>query len=145
MMEYRLIEGKSQGFSLVMQVRNLVFVEEQSVPYELEQDEFDVLSTHVLVTDQNKPVATGRAYIDRQKPELARLGRVAVVAEYRRQGIGRKVMDKLLEQIRNWSCKQVKIHAQLRVEKMYEKLGFKRLGQEFEEAGIMHVEMSLKL
>jgi predicted GNAT family N-acyltransferase len=144
-MQYRLIEGKSEGFSLVMQVRYLVFVEEQSVPYELEQDEFDVLATHALVTDQNKPVATGRAYIDEQEPEIARLGRVAVLPEYRRQGIGRNVMNKLLEQIRIWSCKQVKIHAQLQVEKMYEKLGFKRCGSEFEEAGIMHVEMMLKL
>ena len=44
----------------IMQVRMQVFVKEQGVPPELEQDEKDPLCLHALLLIDSHPVATGR-------------------------------------------------------------------------------------
>ena len=71
-------------------VRRTVFIEEQHVPEALELDESDSICHHVLVTDaDNKPVGTGRISPD------GRIGRMAVLKEYRRQGVGSALLAAL--------------------------------------------------
>ena len=73
-------------------VRRIVFIEEQQVPEALELDELDPVCHHVLVADaDNKPVATGRIDSD------GRIGRMAVLKEYRGQGIGSALLVALLD------------------------------------------------
>ena len=56
-------------------------------------------------------------------------------------GVGRAVLDALLDAARARGDRQAMLHAQLGAARFYERAGFVRRGPAFEEAGIAHVEM----
>lgn len=118
-------------------VRHAVFVEEQKVPVELELDERDSHCVHVLVTQAGDPVATGRIDLD----DGGRIGRLAVLSEQRKFGLGRKVMQALENVGRDAGLKRIWFHAQNSAIGFYEKLGYHVIGEEFLEAGIKHKSM----
>jgi len=73
-------------------LRSEVFVVEQRVPEELEWDEVDATCIHVLaVDDQGRPLGTGRLLPDGQ------IGRMAVLPQWRRQGVGGAILEFLLD------------------------------------------------
>jgi predicted GNAT family N-acyltransferase len=124
-------------FASIRQVRETVFIDEQRVPRELEFDERDARSLHVLVFDGDTPVGTGRLDLDYG----GKVGRVAVVATHRRNGVGTAVMERLHALARERKHTRLWCHAQLTAVPFYERLGWVSSGPVFEEAGIDHVRM----
>ena len=120
-------------------VRRIVFIEEQHVPEALELDESDRICHHVLVRDaDNKPVGTGRIGPD------GRIGRMAVLKEYRGQGVGSALLAALLDYARQEQYDAVYLHAQLDAIPFYENHGFIANGETFMDAGIPHRTMFYK-
>ncbi len=125
-------------------LRTEVFVEEQEIPQELEWDEHDAKALHALVLNKlGQPVATGRLL--QPQPKLAQIGRMAVSKALRGGNLGRMVIDSLVEAARQRGDHQVILHAQCSAEGFYRRLGFKAHGDVFQDAGIDHIEMTLKL
>ena len=117
-------------------VRRIVFIEEQHVPEALELDELDPVCHHVLITDaDNQPIATGRIGPD------GRIGRMAVLKEYRGQGVGSALLTALLDYARQEHYAGIYLHAQLTAISFYEKHGFMVKGEQFMDAGIPHRNM----
>lgn len=119
-------------------IRRSVFIEEQGVPEEIELDDVDLKSIHLIVYEEGKPIATGR--IVHEKGQY-RISRIAVKKEYRGQKIGDFVVRLLIRKINNLGSDEVHVHAQAQVKEFYKKLGFRVKGEPFEEAGISHVYM----
>jgi predicted GNAT family N-acyltransferase len=121
-------------------VREPVFVVEQQVPLELEWDELDPKCRHVIARDEHhKPIGTGRL-----TPEH-KIGRMAVLKEWRGRGVGAAMLLALVEQARELGMPEVSLHAQVDAIAFYEKFGFESYGERFEEAGIQHQSMRLAL
>mgnify|MGYP001014803731 FL=1 len=140
--DIRTIAGSAPDFALAMEIRQKVFVIEQKVPEDLEHDEFDEKATHVLLLADGKPVGTGRVFADPERTDTARLGRVAVLREYRGLRLGQVLIATLLEEIKkSGRFRRVLIHAQSSVVELYARFGFEKVGEEFYEAGIAHYEM----
>jgi len=117
-------------------VREKVFIQEQAVPAEMELDEFDPVSHHVLARSVNGlPIGTGRLLAD------GHIGRLAVVAEWRGKGVGQALMDRLLDLAREAGITRLALHAQTQAAGFYRRFGFVESGEEFMEAGIPHVLM----
>jgi len=117
-------------------VRFAVFVEEQGVPPEIELDEWDAPSEHALVLDAaGRAIATGRLLPD------GHIGRMAVLRNWRGQGVGAAVLNALLTRARDRGMKRAVLNAQTRAQGFYARFGFARSGAEFMEAGIPHVHM----
>jgi predicted GNAT family N-acyltransferase len=131
-----------EDFTYVRNIRNEVFIKEQNVPKELEWDEFDSIAFHILVFENDIPVATGRLIYDQEKYIP---GRIAVLKEHRGKGLGTLVVDMLLQKAFELGAKKVYIHAQIQAKAFYEKIGFIAYGDIFDEAGIPHVSMFIKL
>ncbi len=125
-------------------VRVQVFVEEQGVPLEMEQDVFDATATHVIALQSGEVVATGRLLLDETSDQV-RLGRMAVTTALRGQGLGAKVLACLEDQARLQGKASVLLHAQTSVRAFYEKFGYIAHGQVFLEAGISHISMRKSL
>ena len=89
------------------------------------------------------PVGTTR--IRSLSDSLVKIERVAVLSQYRGLGIGRQLMDVAIAHIRHQGIFEIKINAQTHARKFYDKLGFEQQGDEFDEAGIPHIEMRLRL
>lgn len=121
-------------------VRRRVFIEEQQVPEELEWDEFDEVSQHVLALDDHgNAVGCGRLKPDGQ------IGRMAVDRQRRRQAIGSRLLRKLLDHAEHRGMNQVYLHAQLTAIPFYQKHGFTICSDVFMDAGIPHRTMTLQL
>jgi len=132
-----LVLGRWSEFrQQALPLRLAVFVKEQGVPLELENDEFDEQATHALVTDQEgRVIATGRLLTD------GRIGRLAVASDRRSAGVGKRVLQALLDRARELGMSQVQLHARLEAEPFYTKFGFTSQGDVFDEAGSPHIQM----
>ncbi|BEI43165.1 GNAT family N-acetyltransferase [Polynucleobacter sp. HIN10] len=122
---------------LAYPIRLTVFVHEQGVPEELELDDDDAIAWHVVVLDHGNAIATGRLL------KNGKIGRLAVLKEYRGLGLGGELMKTLLSYGRQEGIKQFFLHAQTTAIGFYERHGFKAIDLPFEEAGIDHIKMVL--
>ncbi len=116
-------------------VRDAVFIDEQGIDEALEHDKCDPHVQHVVLFIEENPIATGR--ID----ENGKIGRVAVLKTYRKQGHGHRVMEALETKARHFGLKKVFVHAQCTVVSFYRQRGYIPLGEETMEAGIPHQYM----
>jgi len=128
------------------EIRRLVFIEEQSVPAELEWDGLDELAEHFMATRGLDPEARalGTARM-RVVGDTAKAERVAVLPSARRHGLGRLLMEAIETRARDRSLAKIQLNAQVAVIPFYEKLGYQGEGEIFLEAGIEHLAMSKTL
>jgi len=124
-------------------VRRRVFIAEQGVDESVEMDGKDSGATHVVLTTEREPVATARLRFP--EPSTVKIERVAVRPECRGEGLGCRVMDVAESAATERGATDAVLHAQLRVREFYERLGYERFGEVFDEAGIPHVGMRKRL
>ena len=120
-------------------IRRKVFIDEQHVPEQLEWDEDDDDATHFLARIGNRNVACARLTAD------GKIGRMAVLEQYRNQGIGQRLLQQVIAHARDEAYPTLYMHAQASAMGFYEKAGFTVSGEPFMEAGIPHREMCLQL
>jgi predicted GNAT family N-acyltransferase len=117
-------------------VRTAVFVVEQDIPADLEWDAFDAVSMHALAVDaRGNPIGCGRLLPD------GHIGRMAVLAQWRGQGVGAALLDHLIAIARQRGDVRLRLHAQTQAMPFYAQFGFAPVGDEFIEAGIPHWTM----
>lgn len=123
-------------FQALRHVRETVFVLEQQVPIEEEWDELDPKCRHVIARDaRDQPIGTGRLTPERK------IGRMAVLAEWRGKGVGDALLVALMDQARALGWTEVSLNAQVSAEGFYARHGFQPYGGRFMEAGIEHQAM----
>ena len=116
-------------------IREEVFVREQAVPADMEWDEFDGQSRHVLAIADGVPIGTGRLLAD------GHIGRMAVLGEWRRMGVGSALILALIAAARELGMSRVVLNAQTQALPFYLLHGFHPEGEEFLDAGILHRRM----
>ncbi|NRB36961.1 MAG: GNAT family N-acetyltransferase [Pseudomonadales bacterium] len=119
----------------ILALRHQVFTLEQGVSAELDIDGLDDNALHCVIYSDKKIVATGRLLTD------GHIGRVAVLAAFRHQGLGNTVMKSLMGEAKKRGDSQVFLHAQISALEFYQKLGFVSYGEPFLDAGIKHIAM----
>ena len=127
-------------FKQAFAIRQTVFVAEQGVPPELEYDEHELESTHYLLYFDEIPVGAARW---RKTAQGIKLERFAILPEYRNKGIGKILVNKVLENVIPLGL-PIYLHSQLRACSLYQRHGFIISGEVFTEAGIEHYKMVLK-
>tara|TARA_B110000091_G_scaffold5660_1_gene5526 strand:+ start:222 stop:647 length:426 start_codon:yes stop_codon:yes gene_type:complete len=120
-------------------IRYDVFVIGQNCPVELEW-EFEEESIHFLLIENDIPLATAR---HRKTENGFKLERFAVLTQARGKGFGMLILKAILEDIKESNDLKY-MHAQEQVIPFYEKVGFEKSGNIFEEAGIMHYKMEYR-
>jgi predicted GNAT family N-acyltransferase len=117
-------------------LRFAIFVGEQNVPPGIELDDKDPQCLHAVAFDaEGNAIGTGRLLPD------GHIGRMAVVKEWRRRGVGAALLDALTEEARKQGHREVVLSAQLQALEFYREHGFVAEGKIFEEAGILHQHM----
>lgn len=121
-------------------IRKEVFVEEQEVDQRDEFDAFEHSSRHFLARINGKPAGAARW---RTTEKGCKLERFAVMPGARELGIGSALMKAILADIENEKGKSqhLYLHAQLKAIPLYEKFGFKKVREQFEECNIQHFQM----
>lgn len=124
-----------EHFSDIEQIRNTVFIKEQHVPVELEWDEFDNESTHILAYYDNVAVGTCRLLED------GHIGRMAVLKSFRNRNIGKNMLKYILNIATKKNMKSIELSAQEHAVDFYKKFGFSVASDIYMDAGIPHYTM----
>ncbi len=133
------------GEPLLRAIRETVFMREQGVPAEMEWDGLDEVCRHALaLSAKGDAIGCGRIVPPRGRAP-ARIGRLAVLSEWRHRKVGTALLEALLDHARAENYSQVVVNAQVNALPFYRRFGFEAEGEEFREAGIPHIRMRLLL
>lgn len=131
-----------QELYAILQLRNEIFVVEQQCVFQ-DADNKDAASYHLMCWHEQQLIAycrlipAGIAY-----PNHISIGRVANAMAYRRQGIGKLLMQKAIDHcIVLYGKQPIKIGAQFYLKNFYSSLGFQQTSAIYMEDGIEHIEM----
>jgi len=138
-----LIKPWVEAHASAFLVRQEVFIQGQKVPAELELDEYDPLAAHALSYFDGRCIGTGR--LVNIGGGQAQIGRMAVLAPYRNQGVGKLILGRLIELAKSEGMGSILLHSQVVAIPFYEKLGFQAQRPIYDEAGIPHRNMILIL
>lgn len=120
----------------LLRFRQNIFVVEQRSPYP-DLDGLDHKAWHLLLRADGLLVGYGRVI-----PQPLRIGRLAVSAEHRRHGLGRRLMDEALLFCRDrYPAQLVALTAQAYLVPFYQSFGFEPTGEPFDDFGVAHVDM----
>lgn len=132
------IVGFDKEFSPdIIRIRTAVFVDEQGIDTKLDFDGLDVVATHVLAFSQGNAIGTGRILND------GHIGRIAVLKDYRNQGVGAATLSVLLTEAKKRNYQRIYLGSQMHAVAFYENFGFKTCGDVFMDAGLEHIEMEI--
>jgi YbgC/YbaW family acyl-CoA thioester hydrolase len=121
-------------------IRTDVFIVEQGIPEQMEWDSVDPSCTHAVAYNHfGHPLATGR--LIEHVPGVAKIGRMAVCQAARGSGVGRSVLDALMQFARERGYREAVLHAQVSAMPFYSRAGFVARGSVFDDVGIAHIEM----
>lgn len=121
-------------------VRCEVFVKEQNFPWSLEFDGLDLTALHWLAhTEQGQPVGTLRLL------PTGQIGRMAVLAGYRGQGIASRLLRHAIAAAEAHGLPEIWLNAQFMRRSFYGEHGFYVISDVFPEAGIPHQRMLRRL
>jgi predicted GNAT family N-acyltransferase len=125
-------------------LREAVFYGEQGVPREEEFDGLDEQALHAVALEApaGRVIGTLRLLVG---GERAKIGRVAVERGWRRRGVASRMLALAIARARARGCLEVRLAAQLQATEVYRQAGFAVESDTFEEAGIPHVWMGLRL
>ena len=128
----------------ILKLRVDVFVVEQRCAYP-ELDGMDAQALHVFLTGNGEIAAYLRILPEgMQFKDAAGIGRV--IARKRGEGLGAEILRAGIDVARRqFHAKRIRLEAQSYAQGFYEKAGFVRCSEEFDEDGIPHVEMFLNL
>ena len=133
----KLVETE-EDMEAAVGIRFRVFVDEQSVPPEIELDEYDAVATHAIALEDGQAIGAGRMFLEEG---VARIGRMAVDLPHRRRGVGGLILRFLEDEAKAQGATGIVLHAQEYVKAFYAAHGYTEHGNTFMEAGILHVEM----
>lgn len=139
MFEVRNVAFDSENEKCIRAIRDCVFIHEQGISPEIEFDGLDGSAVHALLFINGEPVGTGRILKD------GHIGRIAILSDFRGEGLGSKIVLSLIEQAIKSNYERVYLGAQKHAVDFYAKLGFTPFGDEFMEAGIVHLSMEKSL
>jgi predicted GNAT family N-acyltransferase len=130
-------------FEPALRLREEVFCREQGVPVTEERDGLDASAEHLLaVAGEGRVVGTLRLL---RVGTVAKIGRVAVEADWRGRGIASRMLEAALALARTRGCREARLASQLTATGLYARAGFVVDSEPFEEAGIAHVWMGRAL
>ena len=129
----------------VLQVRQMVFIVEQSCLYP-DADGFDEKAWHLLGWTRDAGERTLAAYARIFAPGIkyreAAIGRVMTHPSLRGKGLGEALMAEALRRVELIApAAPVRVGAQMYLERFYEKFGFRRVSEPYDEDGIIHIKM----
>ncbi len=125
-----------EAYEHCLQIRLVVFVEEQEVPYDEEVDGLDPSCLHFLARSDDQPLGTCRLRVT--EDGITKAERVAVLREARGKGIGLALMEALETEARSRSTAEVLLSAQEQVIPFYERLGYVAYGPRYLDCSIWH-------
>lgn len=138
------IASSKQDIEKIIALRKQVFVEEQGIPLELEIDGKDDSSFHVkVVNKKHEIIGTGRLTLE--SPSHGIISRIAIRQDYRKLGIGKKIIHYLEKIARQKELNELTLKPHKYLESFYASLGYIKYGDEEQVGSYALVNMKKQL
>ena len=138
--EVRFAHSK-EDFQQILEIRRLVFREEQGLAQNSLVDPDDVASAQAIALEGERVVAIGRLTPSNERRPDASIAWVATRREERGRGFGGLVMRALIDDADRRGIAAVTLTAQTHALGFYEALGFNAYGRRFDLGGVEHQQM----
>jgi ribosomal protein S18 acetylase RimI-like enzyme len=108
-----------------------------------ERDNHEDTALHIIVMCDRTIIASAR--LRELSPELGSISYVAVLPEFQNQGIGTKLIEKLIAKAQEKNLKTLRLMSRINAIKFYQKIGFSEQDNPFDFLGIPHIFMQLAI
>ena len=108
-----------------------------------ERDNHEDGALHLIAMCDRKIIASAR--LRELSPKLGSISYVAVLPEFQNQGIGTKLIKKLIAKAQQKNLKILRLMSRINAIKFYQKLGFSEQENPFDYLGIPHIFMQLEI
>lgn len=130
---------RTRDIATCLELRRIVFMDEQGVSESDEIDGLDDDAIHLLASVDGRPVGTARIVVS---GEVAKIGRVCVLADQRGTGTGAALIEAALKIAGEVpGIRRAQLGAQTHAVAFYQRLGFQAFGPVYDDAGIPHRDM----
>jgi len=108
-------------------------------------DELEKEKTNLLMAAYEDDSMLGCCMLVEEEPQTVRLRQMAVINDLQGKGIGKALMQFAENLARDRGYKKITMHARKNAVGFYEKMGYRKIGKEFQEITIPHYVMEKEL
>lgn len=142
MIEIRSIQNEIE-FNDMLYQRWLVLRAPLGLPRGTEKDKYEDSAFHPIALWEKQIVGSARLRL--LSEDLGSIAYVAILPEFQNQGIGTKLMQKLIAIAAEKNLKTLRVMARTNVINFYNRLGFIAEGEPFDYLDLLHLFMYYKL
>jgi predicted GNAT family N-acyltransferase len=142
-MALKIIDYGTTEYKQVLKLRDEVLRKPLGLAFS--EGELEEERNHMHMAAYEDDRMLGCCMLVKEDPETVRLRQMAVVNDVQGKGIGRALMQFAENLARDRGYKRITMHARKNAVGFYERMGYKKIGEEFEEITIPHIVMETAL
>lgn len=142
-MALKIIDHGTPEYMEMVHLRNEIL--RKPLGLEFSPDELENERDNLLMAAYEDDQMLGCCMLVEEGPKTVRLRQMAVMNDLQGKGIGRALMQFAENLARDRGYKKITMHARKNAVGFYEKMGYRRVGNEFEEITIPHYVMEKDL
>lgn len=142
-MALKIIDHGTEAYLKMVQLRDIILRKPLGLSFSEQELEQEKENLHIAAYEDDRML--GCCMLVEEDSETVRLRQMAVPDEYQGKGIGRALMNFAENLARDRGYKKITMHARKNAMGFYEKMGYKKVGNEFVEITIPHYVMEKEL
>ncbi len=142
-MALKIIDYGTGEYHRMLKLRDDILRKPLGLEFSPEELEKEKQNLHIAAYEDDQML--GCCMLVQEEPETVRLRQMAVVNDVQGKGIGRALMQFAENLARDRGYKKITMHARKNALGFYEKMGYRKKGEEFEEITIPHFVMEKEL
>ncbi|WP_460569490.1 GNAT family N-acetyltransferase [Flaviaesturariibacter terrae] len=142
-MALKIIDHGTPEYKQMVQLREQIL--RQPLGMQFEPQELDQEKNNILMAAYEEDQMLGCCMLVEEAPDTVRLRQMAVMNDLQGKGIGKALMNFAENIARDRGYKKITMHARKNAQGFYEKMGYRKRGEEFEEITIPHYVMEKAL
>ena len=142
-MALKIIDHGTAEYEQMVKLRDDILRKPLGLSFTKEELEREKNNLHIVAYEDERML--GCCMLIEQDPQTVRLRQMAVMNDLQGKGIGKALMQFAENLARDRGYKRITMHARKNATGFYEKMGYKRVGKEFDEITIPHYVMEKEL
>ncbi|RYY90456.1 MAG: GNAT family N-acetyltransferase [Chitinophagaceae bacterium] len=142
-MALKIIDHGTPEYQQMVQLREEILREPLGLQFDA--DELDKERQNILMAAYEDDQMLGCCMLVEEAPDTVRLRQMAVLNDLQGKGIGKALMNFAENIARDRGYKKITMHARKNAQGFYEKMGYRKRGEEFHEITIPHYVMEKQL
>ena len=142
-MALKIIDHGTAEYQQIIRLRDEILRKPLGLSFTQEELENEKSNLHIAAYEDDQML--GCCMLVEEDPQTVRLRQMAVINDLQGKGIGRALMQFAENLARDRGYKKITMHARKNASGFYEKMGYRKKGDEFVEITISHYVMEKEL